>query len=178
MSYLPDQPQERKTPSIPATPAALAEASGDFAPPAGTIQTNTKITLDGIGLKTGFDGARQFGCSGFSFYGKGFISVLFGEFNSSYTQVNNTTTVVQANSNWSDQRVVPILEYELGINWTSVSGRLNCSKVWVAPKCRASNCSTASKCSSPKRLKAGRVSRNTLVASNSRKISRGAKPAA
>lgn len=95
---------------------------GDFTPPTGNIQTNTDIGFDGVGLKTGFDGQHHVGCSGFSFYGKGFISLLFGEFNSSYVQRNNTTTVVQANSTWTDNRVVPILEYELGINWTSRGG--------------------------------------------------------
>jgi hypothetical protein len=95
---------------------------GDFTPPAGNIQVNTNIGFDGVGMKTGFDGSHRIGCSRLSFYGKGFISVLFGEFTSNYVQVNNTTTSVQATSNWTDERVVPILEYELGFNWTSASG--------------------------------------------------------
>ena len=48
---------------------------------------------------------------------------MFGEFKSDYRQLNTTTTIVQAASNWQDNRVVPILEYEVGFHWTSFSGR-------------------------------------------------------
>ncbi|MBI3837869.1 MAG: hypothetical protein HY288_08050 [Planctomycetia bacterium] len=94
----------------------------DFAQTLGTTQTNTDIKFNGVGLRTGLDGLHQIGNSRLSCYGKGFISVLFGEFNSSYTQVNTTTTDVLAVSNWADVRPVPILEYELGLNWISQSG--------------------------------------------------------
>ncbi len=95
---------------------------GDFAQPVGTMQTNTNIRFEGGGLRTGLDGMRQIGNSSLSFYGKSFISVLFGEFNSTYQQFNNTQTTVLATSRWADVRPVPILEYELGLNWISPSG--------------------------------------------------------
>jgi Legionella pneumophila major outer membrane protein precursor len=94
----------------------------DFAQPVGTIVNTTTIQYEGVGLRTGLDGERRIGCSRLSAYGKGFINVLFGTFNTSYTQVNTTFTTVQAQSNWRDGRTVPILEYELGISWTSARG--------------------------------------------------------
>lgn len=100
---------------------------GQFAPPIGTMNTSTSIKFEGLGIKTGLDGLRQIGCSGVSVYGKGFVSVLFGDFNSAYTQLDTTTTIVQATSNWRDNRAVPILEYEVGVNWTSPGGCLRLS---------------------------------------------------
>ncbi len=95
------------------------QQTGNFAPPTGTIQTTTNITFQGGGVRTGLDGQWNFGNSNLALYGKGFLSLLFGRFNSNYSQVDTTTTIVQANSNWADDRVVPIVEYEVGVNWTS-----------------------------------------------------------
>jgi Legionella pneumophila major outer membrane protein precursor len=95
---------------------------GNFAPPVGAILTTTSIDFESAGLRTGLDVERQFGASRFSAYGKGFISLLFGKFNTNYTQLDTTTTIVQAQSNWRDGRVVPVLEYEVGVNWTSFGG--------------------------------------------------------
>ena len=100
---------------------------GSFAPPVGVIQTSTDIDFNGGGLRLGLDGRRKVGCRGFSVYGKSFINVLFGEFSSTYTQTNRTTTVVEAYSTWNDDRVVPVLEYELGVSWASCCGRLRVS---------------------------------------------------
>ena len=94
----------------------------EFNQATGTIQTNTNIRFEGVGLKTGLDGMRQIGNSRLSFYGKSFISVLFGEVNASYSQVNTLTGAQQAFSRWADVRPVPILEYELGLNWISRCG--------------------------------------------------------
>jgi len=95
---------------------------GNFAPPTGTIDTTTNITFEGGGLKVGLDGMQRLGNSRFGVYGEGFLSLIFGRFNSNYQQFNVTTTSIQAASNWQDDRVVPILEYELGVNFTSRNG--------------------------------------------------------
>jgi len=99
---------------------------GSFSPPAGTIQTATNIEFDGIGLRLGFDGRRRVRQQ-WSIYGKGFVDVLFGEFRSEYRQTNLTTSVVQAASNWTDDRCVPILEYEVGVSWSSQCDRVRLS---------------------------------------------------
>jgi hypothetical protein len=54
------------------------------------------------------------------------LSVLFGEFDSGYTQFDVTTDTVEAQSHWKDARVLPILETELGLQWTS------CNDHWKA----------------------------------------------
>jgi hypothetical protein len=95
---------------------------GEFAPPTGTIQTTTNIDFEGGGIRSGLDGMQRLGNTGLGVYGKGFINLVFGRFNTSYNQLDLTTDSVQAASNWEDERVVPILEYEVGINWTNYNG--------------------------------------------------------
>ncbi len=95
---------------------------GNFSPPTGTIQTTTNVNFEGGGLKVGLDGMRRLGNTRFGLYGKGFLSLMFGTFNSDYLQYNTTTQSVQASSNWTDERVVPILDYEVGVNFTSHNG--------------------------------------------------------
>lgn len=100
---------------------------GDFAPPTGTISTTSDITFEGVGLRGGLDAERRLGCSRFAGYGKIGLSMLFGDVRAAYQQFNETTTEVQAFSSWRDQRVVPLLEYEVGLNWTSRRGRWRAS---------------------------------------------------
>src|SRR4029077_6151099 len=52
----------------------------------------------------------------------GFINVIYGQFNSRYTQFDVTTTTTEAFSHWVDSRVMPILDYEAGIQWVSCNG--------------------------------------------------------
>lgn len=95
---------------------------GQFSPPTGTIRTSTNSKFEGAGLRAGLDGQQRIGQSGWGIYGKTFINVLFGTANNNYDQFNLTTESTQANSNWADERVVPVWEYEVGINWTSRCG--------------------------------------------------------
>ena len=100
--------------------ASFPGANGDF-------DVATNIRFDGVGLRTGFDGAWRLGCSRFSAYGMGFINVLFGEFSSHYQESDLTLgPPPETIANWSDDRCVPILDYEVGIKWTSCNGH------WVA----------------------------------------------
>jgi len=95
---------------------------GNFSPPTGTIRTSTNIDFEGVGLRAGLDGEHQLGASCFAVYGKAAIDVLFGEFRSSYTQLDTLSTIVQAQQNWKDMRSLPILDYEVGLQWTSRGG--------------------------------------------------------
>jgi hypothetical protein len=95
---------------------------GNFSPPTGTIRTSTDIEFEGVGLRAGLEGEHRIGYSGFAGYGKLAMNVLFGEFHSNYLQFNQTTDETQANSNWDDRRAVPLLEYEVGVSWTSRRG--------------------------------------------------------
>jgi hypothetical protein len=96
---------------------------GEFAPPTGTILTETDIDFEGAGLRAGLDAEQRLGATRFGVYGKSFINVILGRFRSNYSQFDLTTDSVQALSNWKDERAVPILEYEVGLSWTSYSGR-------------------------------------------------------
>ena len=99
------------------------QQTGNFTPQGDTIHTNTNIRFEGLGLKTGLDGERRIANTNLSVYGKSFISVLFGEFNADYSQLDRTDATVQAASRWNDERALPILEFEIGIRWTSPNGR-------------------------------------------------------
>jgi hypothetical protein len=85
---------------------------------AGAINTTSDIKVDAAGLMVGADAEHQIGCTRFSFYGRGLVAALSGQFSSHYTSYNNTTDELLAESIWKDDRIVPMLDYELGIAWT------------------------------------------------------------
>jgi hypothetical protein len=95
---------------------------GNFASPTGTVNTTTNVKFHGGGFRFGLDGMQRLGRTRFGVYGKSYLSLLFGQFRSNYLQFNETTTATEAASNWNDQRVVPVLDYEIGLNWTSCNG--------------------------------------------------------
>lgn len=84
-----------------------------------TVQTDT--TFDGYGLRLGLDGERQWCRTGIFVYGRGVASCLVGSYDSTYLQTN-TFAPVQAQTSWTDDRISPILEYELGLGWKSPGG--------------------------------------------------------
>ncbi len=65
---------------------------------------------------------QRLGNSRFGIYGNGFISVLLGTFRSQYSQIDMSSLAPQALTHWNDERVVPVLEYEVGINFTTFGG--------------------------------------------------------
>jgi hypothetical protein len=90
---------------------------------AGTIDTTTEIEFDGIGPMAGVTGEHLVGNSRYSIYGRALAAALTGEFRSHYRMFNSTTTTLLAESFWNDDRIVPMLDYELGIAWTGPKGR-------------------------------------------------------
>jgi hypothetical protein len=90
----------------------------------GTIDTTTSIEFTGGGPLAGIDGAHQIGKSRFSVYGRSLVAAITGEFDSRYRMFNSTTDVLLAESVWKDDRIVPMLDYEIGVAWTSVEGHL------------------------------------------------------
>jgi len=91
---------------------------------AGAINTSTDTEFVGAGPMAGIDGAHQIGVTRFSVYGKAMVATLTGQFDSNYRMVNETTDTLLALSMWQDDRIVPMLDYELGIAWTSPQGHL------------------------------------------------------
>jgi hypothetical protein len=98
----------------------LQQSADVFVPPAIKISTATSIDFNGGGPMVGIDAERTVAFSGFSVYGRALVAAIVGQFDSSYLMVNTTAgppaTLVQAV--WEDDRVVPMLDYELGLAWT------------------------------------------------------------
>jgi hypothetical protein len=79
---------------------------------------NTAITFKGAGLRLGLEGERRNQRCGFLVYGRGYASFVTGQFSSTFTQQDNFAGTV-ANTSWTDDRIVPILDLELGLGWRS-----------------------------------------------------------
>jgi hypothetical protein len=89
---------------------------------AGTIDTTTTIDFDGAGLKFGLDGHWLLSPL-MSAYVRGSATALSGQFDSHYIMHNSTTDVRLAEARWEDDRVISVVEYELGMRWSNCSGR-------------------------------------------------------
>jgi hypothetical protein len=96
----------------------------------GETTVNTSIDFDGAGPRIGLDG--QYNIHGGVFvFGRGGASFLFGEFDANYLQ-ENVFAGVQAETAASDDRVVPILDLELGMGWQSQGGRFSIAGGYMA----------------------------------------------
>ncbi len=84
---------------------------------------DSRINFDGGGIRFGLEGERHSARSGFLAYGKTGASFLAGEFSSSYVQADSFRDVV-VDTGWREDRVVTILDVELGVGWTSADGGL------------------------------------------------------
>jgi hypothetical protein len=90
----------------------------------GVVDTSTSIEFTGAGPMAGIDGARQVGTTRFSVYGRTLVAAITGEFDSRYRMFNRTGSILLAESLWKDDRIVPMLDYEIGVAWTSPQGHL------------------------------------------------------
>lgn len=88
---------------------------------AGITTVTSDIDFDGAGPRVGLEGERRCRTNGFLVYGNVFASFLAGNFGADYLQAD-TFALTQATTAFSDDRVVTILEYELGVGWISCSG--------------------------------------------------------
>ncbi len=89
----------------------------------GTTTVNTGISFDGGGPRAGLEGEYHVGC-GFYGFGKGTANLLVGQFSANYLQTQ-TFAGQQALTHIYDDRVVPILEAELGVGWRSPKGHVS-----------------------------------------------------
>ena len=76
----------------------------------------TETTFEGGGLRVGLEGERQSPRCGFLLYGRGFASLVAGRCTNTFTQTDNFAGAVVSTS-WKDDRIVPILDLELGVGW-------------------------------------------------------------
>jgi hypothetical protein len=103
---------------------------GQFNPGPDEIATTTNIEFTGAGPMAGIDGDQRIGITGFSVYGRALIAALAGNFESDYSMVS-TNGGLLAMARWDDDRIVPMLEYELGVAWTNPQGNLRFSAGYV-----------------------------------------------
>jgi hypothetical protein len=86
----------------------------------GDTNVTTGITFDGIGPRLGVEG-EVYGRGGLFGYGRGLVSFLVGSFSADFTQSNNFVGV-QAQTTYDNDRIVPMLDLELGDGWMSQGG--------------------------------------------------------
>jgi hypothetical protein len=83
----------------------------------GDTLVSTHINFDGVGPRIGLDGSVK--CShGLYLYGRGTANFLAGHFGADFTQINSFAGN-QGFIDYTDDRVVTILELELGVGWTN-----------------------------------------------------------
>jgi len=94
-------------------------ASYPFSPPNGTTNVNSTVDFNGAGLQLGLEGEQRiWKCYGFCVYGRGLSRFFVGKFESSYTQTNQFNGTEVSTSS-TDNRIVPVLDLELGLSWVS-----------------------------------------------------------
>ncbi len=89
----------------------------------GTTSVDTDITFDAGGIRTGLDGEARIGGCGLSVYSRGTVSLLAAHFKANYSQAN-TFAGNQGFVNYDSDRIVPVLDLELGVGWTACSGKV------------------------------------------------------
>ena len=92
----------------------------------GTTTVLTDIDFEGLGPRFGLEGERRLKRFPLFAYARGYSSFLAGHFDSNYDQ-SNTFAQRQVFTSWRDDRIVPVLEYELGVGWENCKGNLRLS---------------------------------------------------
>jgi len=98
----------------------------------GTIDTTTNIDFDGGGPIAGLTGERLIDNTRFSVYGRATAAALAGTFDSQYLMYNATTDQTLALASWSEDRIVPMLDYELGVAWNGPQGHFRVAIGYLA----------------------------------------------
>jgi len=92
----------------------------------GLETVSTDIDFDGAGLRLGLE-TQRFSCRNqLHVYANGYASFLAGRFRARYFQGDAFDQEV-VNAEWEAGRIVPILDLEAGVGWTSNSGKLSLS---------------------------------------------------
>ena len=91
--------------------------------PTGTTTVTTDVDFNGFGIVGGFDGERHARESGLLIYGRTVGSLLSGNWQADYQQVNQFGGGTIAN-HYEDFRISPMLDAELGCGWQTKGGGL------------------------------------------------------
>ena len=98
-------------------------------PPINEVSVATDIDFSGAGLHLGLEGERYADRLPFMVYGKLFGSLMAGEFEGSYQQINNGSSFV--NTSWKAGRIVPTFELELGGGYCCCDGAFRATAGYV-----------------------------------------------
>ena len=82
----------------------------------------SQIDFEGGGIRVGLDAERRACGSGWMIYGHGAASFVGGVFHADYYQRDNFLGTV-VNTGWREDRIISILDLELGVGWISSCGR-------------------------------------------------------
>lgn len=83
---------------------------------------DTQVDFEGGGIRLGLNAERHARNSGWMLYGRGAASFVGGVFHTQYSQLDNFRGTV-VNTGWSEDRIVSILDLELGVGWACEGGR-------------------------------------------------------
>ncbi|MEX0936604.1 MAG: Lpg1974 family pore-forming outer membrane protein [Pirellulales bacterium] len=98
-----------------------------FDPPDGTTSVDTTISFQGAGPRLGLEGERvMFPERGWRVYGRGVANLLVGDFTATFVQENQFNGI-EVDTSYTDNRIVPLVDLELGIAWLGHGGRLRLS---------------------------------------------------
>jgi hypothetical protein len=91
----------------------------------GETTVESRVNFDGGGPRAGLNGQYRI-AGGFYGYGVGAVNLIAGKFSGQAVQ-NNIFAGQQGQTAVNENRVVPILELELGFGWMSANGRVRVS---------------------------------------------------
>lgn len=92
----------------------------------GTETINTDIDFDGAGLRLGLETERYSCRNQLHLYANGYANVLAGRFRANYFQGQSFDPSV-VDVEWEAGRIVPVLDIEAGLGWTSLDGKCRIS---------------------------------------------------
>jgi hypothetical protein len=91
----------------------------------GSTTVDSNIDFDGVGPRVGLDGKYHV-CGGLFGYAQGITDILFGQYKANAEQRNVFTGLI-GQTGITANRVVPILELEVGAGWQSHNGAIRVS---------------------------------------------------
>jgi hypothetical protein len=83
-------------------------------------------SFEGIGPRLGMDGYGSVGCWGFGYYARSEVSFLYGAVKGDYRQLP-TIGASPIFTDWKADRIAPVYELEMGVQWMGPRKRLRLS---------------------------------------------------
>jgi len=91
----------------------------------------TDIDFEGGGLRLGLETQRYSCRNQLHVYANGYASFLAGRFRAHYLQGSSVDPVI-VDAEWEGDRIVPIIDFEAGVGWTSISGKIRLNAGYMA----------------------------------------------